>query len=74
MYVYRTQSFHWLPLSLVSDSLTPVQQMTDVTLAPDDADSKVLDVVSVADIDAQERVDDSLVDILKLRYGQGFFG
>ena len=36
-------------------------------------DSKVLDVVSVADIDAQERVDGSLVDILKLRYGQGFF-
>ena len=45
-----------------------------MTLAPEDADSKLLDVVSVADIDAQERVDDSLVDILKLRYGQGFFG
>ena len=30
---------------------------------------KLLDVVSVADVDAEERVDDSLVDILKLRLG-----
>ena len=30
---------------------------------------KLLDVVSVADVDAEERVDDSLVEILKLRLG-----
>ena len=38
--------------------------MTDVTLAFEDANSKLLDVVSVADVDAEERVDDSLVEIL----------
>ena len=30
---------------------------------------KLLDVVSVADVDVEERVDDSLVEILKLRLG-----
>ena len=43
--------------------------LTDVTLAPEDANSKLLDVISVADIDAQERVDDSLVGFLKLKFG-----
>ena len=33
--------------------------------------SKLLDVVSVADIDAEEGVDDRLVGILKLNFGQG---
>ena len=42
--------------------------MTDVTLAFEDANSKLLDVVSVADVDAGERVDDSLVEILKLMF------
>ena len=36
------------------------------TLAFEDANSKLLDVVSVADVDAEERVDDSLGEILKL--------
>ena len=31
---------------------------TDVTLAFEDANSKLLDVVSVADVDAMKRVDD----------------
>ena len=44
--------------------------LTDVTLAPEDANSKLLDVISVADIDAQERVDDSLVGFLKLKFGE----
>ena len=38
-----------------------------MTLAFEDANSKLLDVVSVADVFAEERVDDSLVEILKLR-------
>ena len=42
--------------------------MTDVTLAFEDANSKLLYVVSVADVDAEERVDDSLVEILKLMF------
>ena len=41
-----------------------------MTLAPEDANSKLLDVISVADIDAQERVDDSLVGFLKLKFGE----
>ena len=38
-----------------------------MSLAFEDANSKLLDVVSVADVDAEERVSDSLVEILKLR-------
>ena len=46
--------------------------MTDVTLAFEGAKSKILDVVSVADNDAQVRVDDNLVDILMLKFGEDF--
>ena len=42
-----------------------------MTLAFEDANSKLLDVVTVADVDAEERVDDSLVAILKLIF-EGF--
>ena len=41
-----------------------------MTLAFEDANSKLLDVVSIADVDAEERVDDSLVEILKVKFGQ----
>ena len=41
-----------------------------MTLAFEDANSKLLGVVSVADVDAVECVDDSLVEILKLRFGR----
>ena len=37
-----------------------------MTLAFEDTNSKLLDVVIVADVDAEERVDDILVEILKL--------
>ena len=40
----------------------------DVTLACEDANSKIVDVVTVADVDAKEHVDDSLVKILKLHF------
>ena len=43
-----------------------------MTLAFEYANSKLLDVVSVADADAMERDDDSLVKILKLRFGRDF--
>ena len=46
--------------------------MTDVTLAFEGAKSKILDVVSVADNDAQLRVDDNFVDILILKFGEDF--
>ena len=37
-------------------------------LAFEDAISKLLDVVSVADVDAKERIDNSLVEIMKLMF------
>ena len=42
--------------------------LTDVTLGFEDANSKLLDVVSIAD--ALECVDDRLVKILKLIFGR----
>ena len=39
-----------------------------MTLAFEDANSKLLDVVSVAEVDAKERVDNSLVEIMKLMF------
>ena len=69
----RPNSINWLPLS-VTDSLSGscLEDLTDVTLAFEYANSKLLDVVSVADVDAMERDDDSLVNILKLRFGRDF--
>ena len=43
-----------------------------MTLAFEDANSKLLDVVSVADVDAMKRDDNSMVKILKLRFGRDF--
>ena len=41
-----------------------------MTLAFEDTNSKLLDVVSVADVDAEECVEHSLVNILKQRLGR----
>ena len=46
--------------------------LTDVKLAFEAGNSKLLDVVSVADVDAEECIDASLVEILNLNFGQGF--
>ena len=43
-----------------------------MTLAFEDANSKLLDVVDVADVDAEERVEDSVVEFWKLRFGRVF--
>ena len=40
-----------------------------MTLACEDANSKLVDVVTVADVDAEQRVEDSLVQIWKLKFG-----
>ena len=49
--------------TLVSDSLSHswLVDLTDVTLAFEYGNSKLLDIVSVAAVTAEERVDDSLV-------------
>ena len=41
--------------------------MIDVTLACEDANLKLVEVVTVADVDAKKRVEDSLVQIWKLK-------
>ena len=40
-----------------------------MSLACADANSKLVDVVTVADVDAEKRVEDSLVQIWKLKFG-----
>ena len=44
--------------------------MSDVTLACKDANSTLLDVVTVVDVDNKERVGNTLVKTLKLKFGQ----
>ena len=43
-----------------------------MNLVFEDANSKLLDVVSIADVDAEELVNNSLVEILKLSLGRDF--
>ena len=43
-----------------------------MTLVFEDANSKLLDVVCVTDVDSEEGVDDSLVEMFKLKFGQDF--
>ena len=40
-----------------------------MTLACEDANSALVEVVTVADVDAEKHVDDSLMQILKLKFG-----
>ena len=40
-----------------------------MTLACEDANSKLVEVVTVADVDAEKSVHDSLVQIWKLKFG-----
>ena len=40
-----------------------------MTLACEDANSKLTEVVTVADVDAEKRVNDSLVQFWKLKFG-----
>ena len=44
--------------------------LIDVTLACEDANSKLVEVVTVADVDDEDRVGNSLLQISKLRFGQ----
>ena len=60
---------------LVSDSLTDsltdscLVNLIDVTLASEDANSKLVEVVTVADVSGEDRVRISLLQIWKLRFG-----
>ena len=56
---------------LLTDSLTDCRsvKLIDVALACEDGNSKLVEVVTVADVDAEDHVDDSLLQIWKLRFG-----
>ena len=60
---------------LVSDSLTDsltdsrLVNFIDVTLACKDANLKLVEVVTVPDVDDENRVGNSLLQIWKLRFG-----
>ena len=60
---------------LVSDSLTNsltdchLVNLIDVTLACEDDNSKLVEVVIVAHVDDEKRVGNSLVQIRKVRFG-----
>ena len=68
------ESDHCLPLSL-TDSLTHsltnscLVNLIEVTLQFEDANSKLVELVTAADVDAQKRVDNSLVQVWKLKFG-----
>ena len=64
------ESDHCLPLSLtdqLTDSLLTINSclvnLIDVTLAFEDANSKLFDVVTVADVDNEDRVGNILLQI-----------
>ena len=63
------ESDHWLCLSL-TDSLphSCLVNLIDVTLACEDANSKLVEVVTVADVDAEDHVGNSLL-IWELTFG-----
>ena len=65
---------HWECLSVtdsLTNSLTPscLVNLIDVTLACEVANSKLVEVVTVADVDDEDRVGNSLLQIWKLRFG-----
>ena len=62
--VIRPESDHWLPLSL-TDSLTHCRlaNLIDVILACEDANSKLVEVVTVADVSDEDRVGNSLLQM-----------
>ena len=58
--------------TLVTNSLTHscLVNLIDVTLAWENTNSKLFDVATVADVDDEDRVGNSLLQISKLRFGQ----
>ena len=60
------ESDHWLPLSLTPCCLV---DLIDVTLVCEVANSKLVEVATVADVDNEDRVGNSLLQIWKLMFG-----
>ena len=70
----RPESDHWECLS-VTNSLTDscLVNLIDVTLACEDANSKLVEVVNVADVDSEDHVGNSLLQIWELTFGPSDF-
>ena len=64
----------YLFIGPVTNSLTNscLVNFIDVTLACEDANSKLVEVVIVADVDAKDHVGNSLLQIWKLKFGHYF--
>ena len=73
-FIIGPESDHWECLSL-TDSLTHslthscLVNLIDVILACEDGNSKLVEVVTVVDIDDEKPVDNSLVQIWKVKFG-----
>ena len=69
---YRTRV--WSLATLVTNWLTHSRlvDLIDVTMACEDANSKLIEMVTEVDVDAEKCVDDSLVQISKLRFGHKY--
>ena len=68
LFLSDPETDHWLPLSLNhSITLCCLVNLIDVTLACEDANSKLVDVVTVAD---EDHIGNNLLQISKLRFGQ----
>ena len=50
-------------------TLSRLVYLIDVTLACEDANSKLFEGLTVADVDAEDRVDNSLLQTWELRFG-----
>ena len=48
---------------------SPLVNLIDVTLACEDANSKLVEVVTVADVDSEDHVGNSLLQIWELAFG-----
>ena len=61
---------HWQCLSL-TDSLTHCRlvNLIDMTLVCEDGNSKLVEVVTVVDVDAEDNVGNSLLQIWELTFG-----
>ena len=70
-YWTRVRSLAMLVSDSLSDSLTHSRlvYLIDVTLACEDANSKLVEVVTIANVDNEDRVGNSLLPIWKLRFG-----
>ena len=70
MIIIGPESDHWLCFSLTHSRLV---NLIDVTLACEDAYSKLVEVVIVADVSVEDRVGNSLLQIWKQKFGKKSF-